>query len=332
MHPVIAQRFPSPLAAAESGGVPLAADLREVEHRLRATVSDEQDSFLGKSAIHLIEAGGKRLRPMMALLGGHFGPDPARAVDAAVIAELVHVGTLYHDDVMDEATVRHGIVTANTRWGNTVAVLLGDYLIARAAEIGARVGPEATKLQVRTLRRLVRGQMAETVGPAPGVDRIGHCLRVMADKSASLFAMSVRLGAELSGADPTVAAALERYGELLGSAFQIADDILDIAAAETTLGKRPGTDLREGIVTLPVLYAVEDNPALAPLVLNGPLADDNARAEALAVLRVSTGLERARREATRYAERAKDVLYGLPGVPARDALVALGDFAIGRTS
>ncbi|GAB3914478.1 polyprenyl synthetase family protein [Kibdelosporangium lantanae] len=332
MHPVIAQRFPSALAAAESTGVVLADDLREVEHRLHATVSDEQDAFLGRSAIHLIEAGGKRLRPMMALLGGRFGPDPARAVDAAVIAELVHVGTLYHDDVMDEASVRHGVVTANTRWGNTVAVLLGDYLIARAAEISARMGRAATELQVRTLRRLVRGQMAETVGPAAGVDRIGHCLRVMADKSASLIAMSVRLGAELSGARPVVAAALERYGELLGSAFQIADDILDIAATGTTLGKQPGTDLREGIVTLPVLYAVEDNPALASLVLNGPLTDDDARAEALAALRVSTGLERARQEATRYAERAKDVLHDLPGVPARDALAALGDFAIGRTS
>ncbi|MFD1047490.1 tetratricopeptide repeat protein, partial [Kibdelosporangium lantanae] len=200
MHPVIAQRFPSALAAAESTGVVLADDLREVEHRLHATVSDEQDAFLGRSAIHLIEAGGKRLRPMMALLGGRFGPDPARAVDAAVIAELVHVGTLYHDDVMDEASVRHGVVTANTRWGNTVAVLLGDYLIARAAEISARMGRAATELQVRTLRRLVRGQMAMLHNYAHAYFTLGGYQKSV-DYAAQALPLSQQIGDRRSEAE-----------------------------------------------------------------------------------------------------------------------------------
>jgi geranylgeranyl pyrophosphate synthase len=334
MQMVTAQRFSGPRAAVESAGVDLTAELDQVEGALRATLVDTQNAFITRAATHLIDAGGKRFRPMMALLGAQFGP--ARTgnsiIDAAVVAELVHVATLYHDDVMDEAPVRHGVVTANTRWNNTIAVLLGDYLLARAAHLGANLGDEAMKLQVSTLHRLVRGQIDETIGAAEGVDRIGHCLRVMSDKSASLISMAARLGATVSGADPDVTKALEMYGELLGVAFQISDDILDIAATEDELGKKPGTDLREGVVTLPVLYAVADNPALADVVLNGPITDDASREFALDLLRCSAGLQRARQEAARYAERAKDMLYDLPDIPARAALYALCDFAIGRAS
>jgi heptaprenyl diphosphate synthase len=154
----------------------------------------------------------------------------------------------------------------------------------------------------------------------------------MSDKSASLISMAVRLGAMVSGADAKVVAALDLYGELLGVAFQISDDVLDISATEAELGKAPGTDLREGIVTLPVLYALEDNPKLAEIVLTGPITDDAARAEALDLLRSSPGLDRARREAALHAERAKDMLYDLPAIPARAALSALCDFATTRAS
>lgn len=327
-----AQGFSGPLAAVESAGVHLAADLDQVEQALHSTVKDAEQSFVSTAATHLIHAGGKRFRPMMALLGAHFGPSPARAVDAAVVAELVHVATLYHDDVMDEAPLRHGVITANARWNNTIAVLLGDYLLARAAELGAGLGDAAVKLQARTLRRLVRGQVNETVGAPDGADRIGHCLRVMSDKSASLIAMSVCLGAMVGSADEHVIRSLERYGELLGTAFQIADDILDIAATEAELGKKPGTDLREGVVTLPVLYAVEDNPPLADVVLTGPITDDDCREFALGLLRSSAGLRRARQEAVRHADRARDMLYDLPNIPAREALSALCDFVTTRAS
>ncbi|MCE7009496.1 polyprenyl synthetase family protein [Kibdelosporangium philippinense] len=314
----------------------LAAALRtrlvQVEDRLRETLRDPQNAFLSRAATHLIDAGGKRFRPMMVLLGAQFGDSRTESVlDAAVVAELVHAATLYHDDVMDEARIRHGAVTANTRWNNTVAVLLGDYLLARAADLGADLGDAALRLQVRTLGRLVRGQMAETIGPQPGVDKIGHCLRVMSDKSASLISMSIRLGGMVAGADRTVIDTLEQYGEVLGMAFQIADDLLDIEAAERDLGKAPGTDLREGIVTLPVLYAIEHDPDIAQLVAE-PITDDAQRAHVLAILRVSPGLERARQEADRHVQRAKDMLYELPNIPARTALFELCDFATGRTT
>jgi heptaprenyl diphosphate synthase len=332
MQMVTAQRLSSPQAAVESAGLDLSADLDQVEQALHTTLADAKNAFVNRAAVHLIDAGGKRFRPIMALLSAQFGPSPHAGINAAVVAELVHVATLYHDDVMDEAPVRHGVVTANTRWNNTIAVLLGDYLLARAADLGANLGEPALKLQVHTLRRLVRGQIDETIGAAEGVDRIGHCLRVMSDKSASLISMAVRLGAMVSGADSHVIRALELYGELLGVAFQISDDILDNAASEASLGKKPGTDLREGIVTLPVLYAVEDDPALADYVLAGPIADEAARAHALDLLRSSPGLDRARQEAARYAERAKEMLYDLPPIPARKALNALCNFAIARST
>jgi heptaprenyl diphosphate synthase len=310
----------------------LRARLTQVEVRLRETLRDSENTFLARAATHLIEAGGKRLRPTMVLLGAQFGdPDTESVLDAAVVAELVHVATLYHDDVMDEAQVRHGAVTANTRWNNTVAVLLGDYLLARAADLGADLGDAALRLQVRTLGRLVRGQMAETVGPQPGVDKVGHCLRVMSDKSASLIAMSIRLGGMIARASDDMVSALDRYGEVLGMAFQISDDILDIEATEHDLGKAPGTDLREGIVTLPVLYSIEHDPGIADLVAD-PITDAARRAEVLAVLRASPGLERARQEAQRHVQRAKDILHDLPDIPARAALFALCEFVTGRTT
>ncbi|MET0135294.1 MAG: polyprenyl synthetase family protein, partial [Kibdelosporangium sp.] len=281
---------------------------------------------------HLIDAGGKRFRPMMVLLGAEFGRRCDEVLDAAVVSELVHVATLYHDDVMDEAPIRHGVVTANTRWSNTTAVLLGDYLLAKAAELGADLGADALRLQVRTLGRLVRGQIEESVGARPGVDRAGHCLRVMSDKSASLISMAVRLGAMVSGANNVVTSSLDLYGELLGVAFQIADDVLDISATARELGKQPGTDLREGIVTLPVVFAVQHDPDLAGLLMSGPITDETARAEAVAVLRASPGLDRARAEAARHAHRAKEMLGDLPDIPARAALAALCDFVTSRTS
>jgi heptaprenyl diphosphate synthase len=336
MDTVIAQRLSSPRAVVDAVGDELAGRLRtrldQVEGRLRDTLQDPEDPLLSQSATHLIDAGGKRFRPMMVLLGAEFGAARTENVlDAAVLSELVHVATLYHDDVMDEAPIRHGVVTANTRWNNTIAVLLGDYLLAKAAELGADLGDAALRLQVRTLGRLVRGQIAESVGPRPGVDPVGHCLRVMSDKSASLIAMSIRLGAMVSEADPAVMSALDRYGELLGMAFQISDDILDISATEAELGKMPGTDLREGIITLPVYYAIEHTPRIADLVAE-PITDEAARADVLALLRSSPGLDRARAEAKLHAQRAKDMLYGLPSTPAREALAALCDFVTTRTT
>jgi geranylgeranyl pyrophosphate synthase len=319
----------------------LQADLRyglsEVESQLRAELTDVDDRFLTDGATYLIRAGGKRFRPRLALLGGQFGSHPHRreVIAAAVVAELVHVATLYHDDVMDQAPERHGVPSANAAWGNSVAVLFGDLLLARAARIGAELGPAALRVQVSTLERLVRGQLRETVGAAPGSDPMAHCLSVIADKSASLIAMSAHLGALVAAAEPEHCAALTRYGEYLGIAFQLSDDLIDIRSGAAETGKTPGTDLRQGVVTVPVLRALaEPGPDATRLraLLDGPLADPDRHAEALELLRRSPGLSKAEADVRTYAARARAQLVALPLVPAWAALESLCDFVVDRTS
>jgi len=309
--------------------------LSRVEERLRAVL----DEPVAAHATHLIDAGGKRVRPLLALLGAQFGePDSPKVVDAAVITELVHVGTLHHDDVMDEAVVRHGVATANALWGNNLAVLIGDLMLARAAELGADLGLDSLRLQATTLARLVRGQLLEAVRPprdADPADAMAHCIEVMADKSASLFSMAVQLGAQVAGADDTTCAALARYGEYLGIAFQIADDVLDICAPGTDSGKTPGTDLRAGVVTVPVLHALASSGPVADrlrvILVTGAVTDSELHAEALDLLRRSPGPARARADARCYAERARTELAALPPLRARAVLEGLCDFVRDRS-
>jgi heptaprenyl diphosphate synthase len=309
--------------------------LSEVERRLREELTDVDDRFLTEGATHLIAAGGKRFRPLLALLGGQFGEHPHRddVIIAAVTAELVHVATLYHDDVMDEAPKRHGVPSANAKWGNNIAVLFGDLLLARAARLGAELGTEALRLQVHTIDRLVRGQLRETLGPQPNGDPRTHCLTVMADKSASLIAMSAHLGAQVAGASRETCAALGRYGERLGIAFQISDDLIDIESGAGDMGKVPGTDLREGVVTIPVLHALAEpgSARLREILATGALTDPTLHAEALDLLRRSAGLAKARADVREYAARARAQLAGLPPVPAWAALDSLCDFVVERT-
>ena len=323
------------------GDPALASDIRfglsEVERRLTEELTDVDDRFVTEGATLLIQAGGKRFRPTLALLGGQFGDHPHRddVLTAAVVAELVHVATLYHDDVMDEAPRRHGVPTANVRWGNNIAVLFGDLLLARAAKLGACLGVEALRLQVHTIDRLVRGQLRETMGPRPGTDPRAHCLSVMADKSASLIAMSAQLGALAAGADARTCAALSRFGERLGIAFQISDDLIDIESGVGDMGKVPGTDLREGVVTIPVLHALAepgpDSARLREILATGALTEPAPHTEALDLLRRSPGLARARADVREYATRARVQLAGLPPLPAWAALESLCDFVVART-
>ena len=283
-----------------------------------------------------MDAGGKRFRPLLVLLAGQFGPRPQapELVSAAVVVELTHVGTLYHDDVMDEASVRRGAVSANARWDNTVAILTGDFLFARASDILADLGPEAVRIQARTFERLVMGQIRETVGPESMLDPVEHYLYVVANKTGSLIATSARFGAMFSGADPSTVDTMREYGELIGIAFQLSDDLLDVASETAESGKTPGTDLREGVRTLPMLYALaSSDPAEARLreLLDGPLTDDALHAEALAALRRSPAMSAARRTVASYADRARALLSDLPDIPARQALESLSDFVVART-
>ena len=308
--------------------------LRSVEAALRAAVYAE-DEFVAEVARYLVDAGGKRFRPLLSLLAAQFGVGEDEAVvSSAVVCELTHLATLYHDDVMDSATVRRGTTAANERWTNSVAILTGDYLFAQASNILADLGPEAVRIQARCFERLVIGQIRETVGPKPGVDPIDHYLTVLADKTGSLIATAAQFGAMFAGVDPETTDGLRAYGEQVGIAFQLSDDVIDIASDTGQSGKTPGTDLREGVQTLPVLYALRsEDPADARLreLVSRPLTDDAEVDEALALLRGSSALDQARQTVLSYAEAARSILTSLPDVPARAALQLLTDHVVERS-
>jgi heptaprenyl diphosphate synthase len=317
----------------------LAADVEEglaqVEEGLRQA-AQAQHELLAKTSRYLIGAGGKRFRATLVLLAAQFGdPRDERIVPAAVAIELTHLATLYHDDVMDEAAVRRGLPSANSRWDNTVAILTGDFLFARASQILADLGPEAVRIQAETFSRLVSGQIAETVGPQPGQDPLDHYLSVVTDKTASLIATAGRFGAMFSGAPASVAARITPACQAIGVAWQLSDDILDVASDSAQSGKTPGTDLREGVLTLPMLHALRSagpgDARLVELLGCGELTDPALHAEALALLGAHPGLEMARADARRWAGRARDEILALPEVPARAAFEALCEFVVERT-
>jgi heptaprenyl diphosphate synthase len=319
----------------------LAADmlgrLTEVEELLLASVTGD-DTLLTDTSRHLVDAGGKRFRPMLVLLASHFG-DPAAPgiVPAAVVVELTHLATLYHDDVMDEAVMRRGQESANNRWTNTVAILTGDYLFARASDLLADLGPEAVRIQARSFARLVRGQIQETVGPNSDADPLKHYLQVIADKTASLIATSGQFGSLLSGAPSHVVDTVTSACEKIGVAFQLSDDILDIASESDQSGKTPGTDLREGIRTLPMHHVLSGVGSGAPgdarlrELLVTDLTDDALHAEALELLRAHPAMDRARNDMRQWAEDARGELLTLPDVPVRAAFEGLCDYVVSRT-
>ena len=313
------------------------ATLAQVETGLHAALVSD-DPLVAEAARHLFDAGGKRFRPLLVAICAQFGEyGRPEIISAAEVVELTHLATLYHDDVMDEALLRRGAPSANARWDNSVAILVGDFLFARAAEVAAQLGTEAVRIQARTFSRLVHGQIAETVGPRDAAP-VEHYLHVLAEKTGSLMATSARFGAMFAGAPQDQVEALARYGEAMGIAFQLSDDLLDIASESPQSGKTPGTDLREGVATLPVLYALasdDDDLAsvrLRKLLADGPLTDGQRHAEALTLLRESAALGQARETVRGYAERARAELSPLPDTPARRALESLCAIIADRTS
>jgi len=311
----------------------LEARLRErlavVEKALYAHVQSRYP-YVTEAASHLLDAGGKRFRPFLVLLAAETGPRPAddAVVTAACVVEITHVGSLYHDDVMDEAALRRGADSANARWDNLVAILTGDFLFAKSSELTATLGSEAVRIQAETFTRLVEGQILETVAPGPEEDPLEHYLEVVAGKTGSLIATSARYGARFGGAPREVEEALAAYGEIVGSAFQLSDDILDIASETAESGKTPGTDLREGVPTLPVLMAkASTDPADARLLelLDADLSDDVLHAEALELLRRHPAMDQARAYVVARAEEAKARLAAVPEGPVREALEAFAD-------
>jgi heptaprenyl diphosphate synthase len=306
-----------------------------VEEGLRAAARSEHE-ILAAASTHLTDAGGKRLRPMVVLLAAQFGnPRDPRVIQAAIALELTHLATLYHDDVMDEADVRRGGISANTRWSNSVAILTGDFLFSRASEILAELGTEAIRIQAQTFARLVTGQISETVGCQPGEDPLDHYLGVVTEKTASLFATSGQFGAMFSGAKAEVIDRVTPACRALGVAFQLADDILDVASASDQSGKTPGTDLREGVRTLPMLYALRSagsaDARLVELLSLPDLSDPVLHAEALHLLREHPAMDMAKADTRKWAEAARTEILGLPDVPARSAFESLCEFVVERT-
>ncbi len=314
----------------------LRARMARVEAELEDAIQSEA-AFVTEAARHLMQAGGKRFRPLLVLLAAETGdPEADGVVTSACVVELTHLASLYHDDVMDEASLRRGAESANARWDNLVAILTGDFLFSKSSELTARLGADAVKIQAETFTRLVEGQILETLGPGEDADPLEHYLRVVAGKTGSLIATSARYGARFAGAPREVEDALTAYGEKIGSAFQLSDDILDIASESEESGKTPGTDLREGVPTLPVLLAKRStDPADTRLLelLDADLSDDALHAEALDLLRKHPAMDEARTYVLERAAEARRLLTVLPeGSPVRDALDAFAEVVATRTA
>ena len=312
----------------------LSRGLDEVESLLSSHIQGDYPLVVETSR-HLVEAGGKRFRPLITLIASHFGNGQSRQViEAAVVCELTHVATLYHDDVMDEAPLRRGVESANNRWGNTVAILTGDYLFSKASDLLADLGPEAVRLQAKTFERLVIGQIQETQGPKNGADPLEHYLQVVADKTGSLIATSARFGAMLAGANQADIETLTNFGEKIGIAFQLADDVIDIASDSSQSGKTPGTDLKEGVPTLVTLQIMRSNrPEDSELkaLLAKPM-DDATVAQVIPRIRAHQALQDARTQLHQLADEAKSLLTSLPQCPARSALENLCHAIVDRTA
>jgi len=296
--------------------------------RLLHDVVDHDDPFIARASAHLVNAGGKRFRPLLTLLAAELGDGiNDDVVRAAAGVELTHLASLYHDDVMDEALLRRGVESVNAAYDNSTAILVGDLLFGKASELVAALGAEAVLIQAQTFVRLCSGQIRDDRPCPEGVDPVDYYLGVLADKTGVLIATAGRYGAMFSGGTPETTEIMRLYGEKVGIAFQLADDLIDIASDADDTGKTPGTDLREGVETLAVLRAkASTDPADARLLqlLSSDLSHDDAGvAEALRLLRAHPALEHAREETYAVARDAQALLDPLPPSDAKAALQAL---------
>jgi heptaprenyl diphosphate synthase len=309
------------------------AGLDRVEDALEKSVTVEASGLLSETSAYLIAAGGKRFRAMLVLLAGRFGdPTDARLVPGSVAIELIHAATLYHDDVIDEADARHDVPSANARWDNTVAILTGDFLFARASEISTDLGTDVCRLLARTIAVLCDGQIREVDGSAKLEQTEAGYLEIIRRKTAALISTSCRLGGILSDAPTGVVDVLEEYGDALGMAFQLSDDIMDITASHLELGKEPGQDMRQGVYTLPVLHALHHGPRQNELaeILAAGAPDGELLGRSLEIVRGGGSIEHARAAVTREVGRAIDLAERLPAGAARHSLVQLAGFLAAR--
>ena len=306
--------------------------MAEVEKRLMQATS-HTEPLINQMSSHLSAAGGKRMRPVLVLLTSHLGnPNNEDVLDAAVVMEVTHLATLYHDDVMDQANARRGVETAHLVWGNNVAILTGDLLFARASNIVSGLGEESLRLQAKVFEQLVLGQLHESIGPKQGQDPLTHYLDVLRDKTGSLIALSARLGAMLSGADPKYQEPLQEFGDHIGIAFQLADDLIDIQGKAEESGKISGTDLLAGVPTLPVLllreFDDEASKQLATDIASG-VRPGNLQ-DILQRLRSHPVMELAAAQTNDWAEKAIAAISPLPEGSVKSALVAFARAVVER--
>jgi heptaprenyl diphosphate synthase len=308
------------------------ARLDEVESALEKAVRSDTE-FVTEVTSHLVSAGGKRFRPLMVLLSGCFGDgtDP-RLIAGAVAIELTHVATLYHDDVIDEAERRHGVLSVNAQWGNNVAILSGDFLFARASEIASDLGAEVVRLLAQTIATLCDGVIREVQSWGRLDQTVEAYTEIIRRKTAMLISTSCRLGGLLSEADSETVETLTDFGMAMGLGFQLSDDLMDLTSSELELHKAPGQDMRQGMYTLPVLYALADptgGPELRAVLSEGP-PEGERLARAVDLVRTEASLSRARDVVTREVRRAKQLARSLaPGAP-QDALVNVAEFIAAR--
>lgn len=318
--------------------------LVEVEDGLLAEMNFA-DEIADVTSRYLLEAGGKRVRPTLALLTAQLGTgNNANVLTAAMAVEITHLASLYHDDVMDEAQMRRGVPSAQAVWGNSVAILTGDLLFARASNLIAGLGERALKLQARTFERLCLGQLHETLGPRPGDDPIEHYLQVLADKTGSLISTAAVVGVIFGEAPEEYREPVEQFGEKIGVAFQLIDDVIDLSAETEQTGKTAGTDLRAGVPTLPLLYlrrsAEAGDPDAAALLarierdvdgVGDPVADADFAA-AVAELRAHAVTRDTLTEARRWADDAVAALAPLPAGPVKKALTRFAEAIVDRSN
>lgn len=301
----------------------MGTDVERIEQALVQSVQTG-DPYLNELASHLIVAGGKRLRPVVTVVAAQVagGPTTHEAIQGGISCELVQTGSLYHDDVMDEAPTRRGVETVNAKWGNLQAILAGDFLLSRASEIAASLGTEVAGLLARTIGRLCEGQIDELRHTYNSARPEGSYIESIRGKTASLYATSARIGGLVAGFDRSWIDALTAYGDAFGMVFQIVDDLLDITSTDERLGKPAGHDMVEGVYTLPVLRTLQaGGVAAAELVsLLGKPLDSAERDKALDIVRSNGGVASAQRTAVEWAHRAADACVVLPDGPATDAL------------
>jgi heptaprenyl diphosphate synthase len=329
----------SATAAEKKLGKALDDGLEAVESGLERELKFTED-IADAVARYLFDAGGKRVRPLLTLLASQWGEGiNDRVVRAAQVIELTHLATLYHDDVMDEAAQRRGVSAAHTLWGNSVAILAGDLLFARAGTLVASLGTQAITLQAATFERLCMGQMRETVGPKPGQEPIAHYLGVLSDKTGSLIALAAEFGLRMSGGSEDLVAAVRRFGEKIGVAFQLVDDVIDLSAKGSGTGKPPGTDVRRGVTTLPILYLQEQalsDPEAAALLerlargTSGEALEEEFQVS-IGMLRDHSVTQRTMETARAMADEAIAELSGAPDDLVRQGLVRFAHSIVDRS-